>query len=237
MLVPLSRAVELCQSSLYVVAKTRGEVMMVAADTVLSPNQMADVRFIPDRRLIRAGLLMLLFMTAAFGAATWNAVQDLASQVKAVPVVLFVIVCVLVARLYTKVDEIAAAPALAVPVRSATPLQITTVAQVPLETRDEIWKYWDKSGTGKREIEEVRSTYGVAANVVLHLLEHYDARWREQVAMLCCDNPENEYTAYISADGNQAAEDALRLKSGLPIYPVAGVWLCSDCRKRPCQCE
>jgi hypothetical protein len=68
------------------------------------------------------------------------------------------------------------------------------------------------------------------------LLEHYDVRWREQIATLYSDNPVNEYTDHFSIDGNQVAEDALRLKSGLPIYPVAGVWLCSDCRKRPCHC-
>ena len=180
---------------------------------------------------------MLLFMTTAFGAATWNAMQDLASQLRAVPVVLFVIVCVLVARMYTKVDGIAAASDLEVPERSVTVLHITELAQVPLETRNEIWNYWDKNGTGRRQIEDVSRTFDVTATAAQHLLERYDVKWREQAAILYCNNPRNEYTGYIGMDRNQIAEDAGRLKSGLPIYPAAGVWLCTDCRKRPCRCD
>jgi hypothetical protein len=209
---------------------------MMVADTVLTPNQVADVRLIPDRKLIRAGLLMLLFMTAGFCAATWSTVQDLALQVKAVPLVLFAIVCFLVARLYPTVDKITDGSDRAVGERSIDPRQITELAQVPLEIRSDIWNYWDKNGTGREKIQYVCSTYGMPAPVVQHLLEHYDVRWREQIATLYSDNPVNEYTDHFSIDGNQVAEDALRLKSGLPIYPVAGVWLCSDCRKRPCHC-
>ena len=213
--------------------------MMVSADTVLPSNQVAGVRFIPDKRLVRAGLLLLLFMTAAFGAATWNAMQDLANQLKALPVVLFVIVCVLVARLYTQVDKFAVARDVQVPEHSVTLLELTELAQVPLETRDKIWHYWDTNGTGKQTLAYVSSTYGMAASAVQHLLENYDVRWREQVAMLYRDNPQNEYIAQLgtSVEGSQIAEDARRLTSGLPIYPVAGIWLCSDCRNRPCQCN
>ena len=210
--------------------------MAVAANTILPSSQITELRFVPDKRLLRAGLLMLLFMTAAFGAATWNAMQDLASQVKALPVVLFAIVCILVARLYTQVDKFAAAPNARIAELSA--LHMDKLAQVPPETRNEIWHYWDKNGAGKTAIEHVSSSYGMAASVVQHLLEHYDVRWREQVAMLYCDNPENEYMARLgtSMEGSQIAEDARRLKSGLPLYPVAGVWLCSDCSQRPCRC-
>jgi hypothetical protein len=171
--------------------------MMMTARFILTPPPIADVRSIPDKKLIRAGLLLLLFMTTAFGAATWNAMQDLASQIKAIPVALFVIVCILVARLYAKVDDIslmqnsgacavepALAPSLAFPERNIPPLPETTVAQVPLETRIAIWSYWGKNGTGRRRVEHVQRTYDVPANVVQHLLERYDVQWREQVAML-----------------------------------------------------
>lgn len=209
---------------------------MMVADTVLPSSQVADVRLIPDKKLIRAGLLMLLFMTAAFGAETWSTMQDLAIQVKAVPLVLFVTICFLVARLYPEVNKIAA-PDLAAPERSVGPLQITELAQVSREIRSEIWNYWDENGTGREKIEYVRNTYGMPANVVQRLLERYDVRWRKQVAVLYSDNPGNEYTVYAGIDPSQIADDALRIKSGLPIYPIAGVWLCSDCRKRPCRCR
>ena len=199
---------------------------MALADIALSSNEVA-VRVAPDKRLIRAGLLMLLFMTCAFGAATWNAVQDLSNQIRAIPVVLFVVVCILVALLYVKADEIARVP-------EAFSCGETKLAQIPL---DKIWKYWDKNGTGRQGIEYVRSTYSVPAAVVQYLLEHYDAGWREQVALLYSDHPVNEYTAYTGIDTKQLTADALRLKSGLPIYPLAGVWLCSDCRQRPCHCD
>jgi hypothetical protein len=223
---------------------------MTIADTFRPANQVADAQSTPDKRLIRAGLLMLLFMTTAFGAATWNTMHDLAGQMKAVPVVLFVVVCILVARLYAKVDEIAAvwnttarvaehalAPNLGVSEHSLEPLEITQLAQIPVGMRNEIWNYWDKNGTSKQKIEYVSGVYGLPSNVVQHLIERYDVRWREQVAMLYCDNPLNEYTAHIGVDENQIREDSLRLKSGLPIYPIAGTWLCSDCRKRPCHCN
>lgn len=209
---------------------------MMVADTVLPPNQVADVQLMPDKRLIRAGLLMLPFMTAAFAGETWSRMQDLAIQVKAVPWVLFVLVCFLVARLYTKVDGIAAVSDLAAAERSSKPLRITELSQVPREVRCQIWSYWDENGTGREKIEYVKTTYGVPANVVQRLLERYDVRWRKQVALLYGENPGNEYTAYAGIDPSQIADDVLRLKSGLPIYPVAGVWLCSDCRKRPCRC-
>ena len=174
---------------------------------------------------------MLLFMTTAFGSATWNTMHDLAIPIKTIPAVLFVVVCILVARLYAKVDEIMA-------VQPAVECAVEPVsAQVPLETHNEIWNHWDKNGTGRPEIESASHTYGMPANVVQHLLEQYDARWREQVAMLYRDNPLNEYTAHTGIDKNEVAKDALRLASGLPIYPVAGVWLCSACRKRPCHCD
>lgn len=222
----------------------------MTADTIVALNEVAAVRSTPDKRLIRAGLLMLLFMTTAFGAATWNAMQELSIHVKAIPVVLFVVVCVLVVRLFAAVDEMAAvqhAPASAaksvfaanaeIQERSLDTPQITRVAQVPLETRDEIWKYWDENGTGRQSVEYVSCTYSISTNVVQHLLERYDVRWRKQVATLYCDNPSNEYMAYNGVEETQIAEDAHRLKSGLPIYPVAGIWLCSDCRKRPCCCD
>jgi hypothetical protein len=235
------------------VAKTGGEVMTLA-QTAPPLNQVADVRSIPNRRLIRAGLLMLLFMTTAFAAATWNTVEGLASQMKALPIVLFVVVCILVVQLYARVDEIAvvqhnmacavecasdplAPAALNAPENSISPLQITQLSQVSPETRNEIWNHWDRSGTGRESIGYVSSAHGIASNVVQHLLERYDVRWREQLVALYQDNPRNEYTAYIGVEKNQIAEDALRLKSGLPIYPVAGVWLCTDCHKRPCQCD
>ncbi len=212
--------------------------MTLAADTIIPPNQIVDVRLLPDKKLLRAGLLMLLFMTAAFGGATWNAMQNLSSELKALPVMLFVVVCILVARLYSKVDEFAAVQRTAAcAVKPASAQHTMELAQVPLGTRKSIWNYWDENGTGKQTIECVSSTYGIAANVVQHLLEHYDVRWREQVATLYCDNPQNEYTGSIGIDRNQIAQDARRLKSGVPIYPVAGVWLCSDCRKRPCHCN
>jgi hypothetical protein len=222
----------------------------MTADTILASNQFADVRSILDKKLIRAGLLMLLFMTTAFVVATWSTVQDLSIHVKAVPVALFVIVCILVVRLYAKVDEIALvqrtaacaiesvlAPHAGVPERSVEPAHITKLAKIPPEIRNEIWNYWDKNGTGRQGIDHVSSTYGVPTSVVQCLLERYDVRWRKQVATLYCDNPRNEYTAYAGVDENQIMDDILRLKSGLPIYPVAGVWLCSDCRKRPCHCN
>jgi hypothetical protein len=197
---------------------------MTITETVFSANQVADTRSISGKKMIRAGLLMLLFMTTAFGAATWNVVQNLSMQVKLIPVVLFVVVCILVARLYAQVEELAA-------------VRPPHFAQVPLEAREAIWSYWDKNGTSQQNIEHVSRTYRVRSNVVQHLLEQYDARWREQVAMLYWDNPQNEYTASIGIDEDQLAEDAVRLKSGLPIYPIAGAWLCSDCRKRPCHCN
>ena len=209
---------------------------MTVADTVLPPDQVVNVRMLPDKRLIRAGLLMLVFMTAAFGAQTWSTMQDLAIQVKAVPLVLFAIVGFLVTRLYTQLEAISAATDPAVLERSFKP-QITELAQVPRETRSEIWKYWDENGTGRENIEHVKNTYGVPANVVQRLLERYDVRWRKRIANLCADNPANEYATYAGIDPSQIADDALRIKSGLPIYPVAGVWLCSDCRKRPCHCR
>jgi hypothetical protein len=216
--------------------KTRGEVIMTA-DTIFLANQVADVRSTPDKKLFRAGLLMLLFMTAAFGAATWNTMQDLSIHVKAVPVVLFVVVCILVARLYVKVDEIAAVQrAAACAAEPALGLGVPELSGTA-EIRDEIWKYWDKNGTGRKTIDHVRCTYGISTNAVQHLLEGYDARWRKQVAMLYSDNPRNEYMACIGVNENQVAADALRLNSGLPIYPVAGVWLCSECRSRPCRCR
>jgi hypothetical protein len=220
---------------------------MTIAETILPVNQAGDVRSTPDKKLLRAGLLMLLFMTTAFGAATWNTVRDLSIQIKAVPVLLFGVVCILVARLYAKADEIAAVRPMAasavepifgpnLTVHERT-VELSHFAQVPLEVCDPIWSYWDKNGTGRKKIEYVSRIYGMQGNVVQHLLERYDARWREQVAMLYWDNPLNEYTAYVCHDKNQVAEDAVRLKSGLPIYPVAGVWLCSDCRQRPCHCD
>ena len=200
---------------------------MTAADTVLAPNQVADVQFVPDKKLIRAGLLMLLFMTAAFGAETLSTMQDLALPLKAVPLVLFVIVGFVVARLYTKVDDIE---------RAVKAGQITEHGQVSRETRSEIWHYWDANGTGRENIEHVKHAHGVPENEVQHLLERYDVRWRKELATLYRENPGNEYTAYVGVDPSQTADDARRLKSGLPIYPVAGVWLCSDCRNRPCRC-
>ena len=201
---------------------------MTVAETVLPRNQVADVQFMPDKKLIRAGLLMLLFMTAAFGAETLSTMQDLAIPLKAVPLILFVIVGFVVARLYTKVDDIE---------REVKGRQIAEHGQVSRETRSEIWHYWDAHGTGRESIEYVKHTHGVPANEVQHLLERYDVRWRKQLANLYRENPGNEYTAYVGVDPSQTADDALRLKSGLPIYPVAGVWLCSDCHSRPCRCR
>ena len=99
------------------------------ADTVVPPHQVADARLKPDKKLIRAGLLMLVFMTAAFGAATWGTVQDLAIQVKALPLVLFVTVCFLVARLYPEVNKMALAVDPAVAERSVEPMRMTELAQ------------------------------------------------------------------------------------------------------------
>lgn len=68
-----------------------------------------------DTRLIRATLLMLLAVTTALGGVTWNSVQDLSVHVKAIPVFLFVVVCIIVARMYIKAGDLArihAAPAL-----------------------------------------------------------------------------------------------------------------------------
>ena len=62
-----------------------------------------------DIRLIRASLLMLLFMTTAFGGVTWNAMQNLPAALKpieAIPVVLFSVVSIIVARIYMRADEI-----------------------------------------------------------------------------------------------------------------------------------
>jgi len=210
---------------------------MAVADTVFPPDQVVNVGLMPDKKLIRAGLLMLVFMTAAFGAQTWSTMQDLAIPVKAVPLVLFAIVGFLVTRLYNQLEAISAVTNPAVPERSAKPLQITKLAQMPRETRSEIWDYWDANGTGRESIEHVKSAYCVSANVVQRLLERYDVRWRKRIANLCADNPSNEYATYAGIDPSQIADDVLRLNSGLPIYPVAGVWLCSDCRKRPCHCR
>ena len=67
-------------------------------------NQTADLK------LIRASLLMLLFMTAAFAGVTWNAMQDLPTVLKpieAIPLVLFSVVSIIVARVYMRADGIA----------------------------------------------------------------------------------------------------------------------------------
>jgi hypothetical protein len=61
-------------------------------------------------KLIRASLLMLLFMTTAFSGAMWNAMQNVPAALKpieAVPVVLFSVVCFIVVRTYVSADEIA----------------------------------------------------------------------------------------------------------------------------------
>ena len=208
---------------------------MTIADSILPRSQAADVWSIPDKRLFRAGLLLLLFMTTAFGTATWNSVQDLSGFIKAIPVVLYVVVCVLVVRLYATLDKIGAVQHSVQ--YAAAPVQAANAAQVPLETCNKIWSYWDQHGTGRPEIEKVRGTYSMSLTVVQQLLEQYDVRWREQTARLYCENPANEYTLYTHIDQNQVAEDALRVRSGLPIYPVAGMWLCSACGKRPCGCD
>jgi hypothetical protein len=118
-------------------ARIKGE-LMTTADSSLPRNQVADLRSTPDKKLIRAGLLMLLFMTTAFGAETWNTMRDLATPIRTLPVMLFVIVCITVARLYAKVDEIAAVqhtascaiepvpvPNLGPPAHSVKPLHMT----------------------------------------------------------------------------------------------------------------
>jgi hypothetical protein len=63
-----------------------------------------------DLKLIRAALLMLLFMTAAFSGATWNAMQNdltVLKSMEAIPVALISVVSIIVARMYTRADEIA----------------------------------------------------------------------------------------------------------------------------------
>ncbi|MFB3918408.1 MAG: hypothetical protein ACE14M_16890 [Terriglobales bacterium] len=60
-----------------------------------------------EPKLVRAALLMLLLMATAFGGATWNAVQDLTAEVKAIPVLLFVVVCIIVVRMYVEAGKIA----------------------------------------------------------------------------------------------------------------------------------
>lgn len=62
-----------------------------------------------DLKLIRASLLMLLFMTTAFSGAMWNAMQNVPAALKpfeAVPVLLFSVVCFIVVRIYARADEI-----------------------------------------------------------------------------------------------------------------------------------
>jgi|SRR5208282_6881914 len=61
-------------------------------------------------KLIRASLLMLLFMTTAFSGALWNAIQNIPEALKpieVVPVVLFSVVCFIVVRTYVSADKIA----------------------------------------------------------------------------------------------------------------------------------
>jgi hypothetical protein len=63
-----------------------------------------------DIRLIRASLLMLLFMTTAFGGVTWNAMQTLPPAlrpIEAIPLVLFSVVFIIVARIYMRADKLA----------------------------------------------------------------------------------------------------------------------------------
>jgi hypothetical protein len=78
-----------------------------------------------DLRLIRASLLMLLFMTTAFSGATWNAMHNdptLLKSMEAIPVMLLSVVCFIVTRIYLRADEIGKVCAHPVPDReSAAP--------------------------------------------------------------------------------------------------------------------
>jgi hypothetical protein len=219
-----------------VASRTRGEATMTQG-TVLPSIQNANYP-IHNGKLFRAGLLLLLLMTIALCAAVWNTIQDLAIPVQEVPVVLVGVVGILVVRLYGKVDELEAMHhAVACAGQGTEPPYKFIPGQIAPETRDEIWSCWDKNGTGVQEIESIGSRYGMPANVVQYLLEQYDTRLREQIASLYCDNPHNEYMAYNGIDKTMVEEDVRRLKSGLPLFPVAGVWLCSSCHKRPCECN
>ena len=74
------------------------------------PAQAALTNQSADLKLIRASLLMLLFMTAAFGGVTWNATQELPTVLKpieAIPLVLFSVVSIIVALMYMRAAGIA----------------------------------------------------------------------------------------------------------------------------------
>ena len=79
-----------------------------------------------DIKLIRASLLMLLFMTTAFGGVTWNAMHDLPAvlrPIEAIPVVLFLVVSIIVVRTYMRADQIVKVCAHAVHDQQPAPVQ------------------------------------------------------------------------------------------------------------------
>ncbi|MFB3918009.1 MAG: PAS domain-containing protein [Terriglobales bacterium] len=80
---------------------------MRSPNSALSAEDISHVDLAADTKLIRAALLMLLAVTTALGGVTWNSVQDLSVHVQAIPVFLFVVVCIIVVRMYVRAGEIA----------------------------------------------------------------------------------------------------------------------------------
>ena len=81
---------------------------MPSPDFVAANAALSDLK--ADLKLIRASLLMLLFMTAAFGGMTWNAMQNepiVLKRIEAIPVMLILVVSIIVAHIYMRADQIA----------------------------------------------------------------------------------------------------------------------------------
>ena len=81
----------------------------MSSPATLPATHEAPTRLTADFKSIRASLLLLLFMTTAFGGAAWNAMRDLPTVLKpmeAIPVVLFSVVSIVVARTYIRADRI-----------------------------------------------------------------------------------------------------------------------------------
>ena len=81
---------------------------MPCPDSLPANATLADLK--ADLKLIRASLLMLLFMTAAFSGAIWNAMQNepiVLKRIEAIPVMLISVVAIIVARMYMRADQLA----------------------------------------------------------------------------------------------------------------------------------
>jgi hypothetical protein len=99
--------------------------MMVFPDALSAPNATLK-NLTADIKLIRASLLMLLFMTTAFSGVIWNAMRDLPAALKpieALPVALFSLVFIIVAHVYMRADRIARVCARPVHDRESAPVR------------------------------------------------------------------------------------------------------------------